>query len=153
MKSKLKNILLLVLIVLIAGCASDKIAKNKIVGSWYFVSYTDNPYSKSNLQGLEKDIKDSPAGSISNFNYIFKADHTYEYKIYGRLTNKGTYSINPDNVITLVDKIESKKESLTLKYLDDEFLQVAGKGGETERVAVYYRTNYKFPPVKTVEAK
>jgi hypothetical protein len=88
MKANLKNIVLFTSIIILVSC-SAKIDKNKIIGSWYFVGYDIKLYSKSNLEDVEKNFKISPKHTISNFNYIFKGDNTYEYTIDDRLINKG----------------------------------------------------------------
>jgi hypothetical protein len=149
MKSTLKNVLIFTSIILFVSCSSNKIDKSKIVGSWYFVGYTDESYSKPQLDEVEKNFKVSPKETISNFKYIFKKDHTYEYIIYDRLINKGNYSIDHDNRLILLDKMESKRDTLTVEYLDAQFLQVKGRRGE--RMSVYYKTVYKFPPIRTIE--
>ncbi|MCJ8155706.1 hypothetical protein MKJ01_18280 [Chryseobacterium sp. SSA4.19] len=148
MKTELR-ILIFTFLIIFLGCSNTQTDKNKIVGSWYFVEYGDKPFQRSLLDEVEKDIRTSPAERLRNFIYIFKADNTYQYKVYGRLVSKGTYSINKDNVVKLLDKIESKTETLTVKYLDDKFLQVSGVGGETDRISIYYKTDYKFPAVQT----
>jgi hypothetical protein len=149
MKTDIKSLLIFTFLILSIGCSYTKIDKNKITGSWYFVEYTEEPYSKAELDEVDKDFKTSPSEVVKNFNYIFKADNTYEYKVYDRLANKGTYTINQDNVIRLNNKTESTIENLTVEYLDDKFLQVKGVGGETDRISIYYKTDYKFPPVRT----
>jgi hypothetical protein len=148
MKAELR-ILIFTFLILFLGCSYTKNDKNKIIGSWYFIEYSDQPFQKAVLDEVRKDIRTSPAERLRNFIYIFKADNTYEYKVYDRLVRKGTYSINKDNVVTLFNKIESKTETLAVKYLDDKFLQVSGVGGETDRISIYYKTDYKFPAVQT----
>jgi len=148
MKAELR-ILIFTFLSIFLGCSNNKTDKNKIVGSWYFVEYSDKPFQKALLDYVDKDIRTSPAERLRNFIYIFKADNTYEYKVYGRLVSKGTYSISKDNLVKLLDKIESKTETLTIKYLDDKFLQVSGVSGETDKISIYYKTDYKFPTVQT----
>lgn len=149
MKTKLKSILILTSLIVSVICSFTKIDKKQLVGSWYFVEYSDRPYSKAELDEVDKEFKASPAEVVKNFNFIFKADNTYEYKVYDRLANKGTYSVNQDNVVRLNNKTESKMETLTVEYVDDQFLQVRGVGGETDRISIYYKTDYKLPPVRT----
>lgn len=149
MKTKLKGKLILTSLIVSVSCSFTKIDKKQIIGSWYFVEYADASYSKAQLDEITKDFKASPAEVVKNFNFIFKADNTYEYKVYDRLANKGTYSVNQDNVVRLNNKTESKTETLTVEYVDDQFLQVKGVGGETDRISIYYKTDYKFPPVRT----
>lgn len=153
MKTKLKRMLIITSLMLSVSCSSTKIDKKQIVGSWYFVEYAEEPFSKTELDEVDKDFTTSPADVVKNFNYIFKGDNTYEYKVYDRVANKGTYSINQNNVVTLFDKVESKTETLTVEYLDDKFLQVKGVGGETDRTSMYYKADYKFPPVRTEEMR
>ena len=148
MKLKLKKLLLFISVILFVNCSSNKIDKSKIIGSWYFVRYTDKSFSKSELYEFEEEFGNRPEGWINNFNYTFKADNTYEYKIYGALTNKGTYSINPDNVMILLDKMESKKDTLKVEFLDDKFLQVKKSSNGTERLSIYFKTDYKFPEIE-----
>lgn len=150
MKTTLQSILIFTSLILSVGWSSTGINKNQIVGSWYFVEYAEAAYSKAKLDEVAKDFKTSPAEMVKNFRFIFKRDNTYEYMVYDRLANKGTYSINQDNVVILHDKVESKTETLTIEYLDDKFLQVRGVGGETDRISIYYKTDYKFPPVQTI---
>ncbi|MDQ6472775.1 DUF5004 domain-containing protein [Flavobacterium sp. LHD-80] len=144
----IKNLLLFTLLILVVSCSSNKIDKSKIVGSWYFVSYTDKSFSKSELYDFEEEFGNRPESWISNFNYTFKADNTYEYKIYGVLTNKGIYSINHNNLIILLDKMKSKKDTMKVEFLDDKFLQVNKSNNGTERLSIYFKTNYKFPEIE-----
>jgi hypothetical protein len=127
---------------------STTIDKSKIVGSWYFVDYTDKPYSKTELEKFEKEIKSSPEGWIKHFNYNFNKNNMYEYKIYNSLTSKGTYSTNQEDLIFLFDRIKSKNDTMKLEYLDDKFLQVKNSSSGTERIAIFYKTQYKFPEVE-----
>jgi hypothetical protein len=147
MKSKLKNLLLSTSLILFMSC-STTIDKSKIVGSWYFVDYTDKPYSKTELEKFEKEIKSSPEGWIKHFNYNFNKNNMYEYKIYNSLTSKGTYSTNQEDLIFLFDRIKSKNDTMKLEYLDDKFLQVKNSSSGTERIAIFYKTQYKFPEVE-----
>jgi hypothetical protein len=147
MKSKLKNLLLSTSLILFMSC-STTIDKSKIVGSWYFVDYTDKPYSKTELEKFEKEIKSSPEGWIKHFNYNFNKNNTYEYKIYNSLTSKGTFSTNQEDLIFLFDRIKSKNDTMKLEYLDDKFLQVKNSSSGTERTAIFYKTQYKFPEVE-----
>ena len=147
MKSKLKNLLLSTSLILFMSC-STTIDKSKIVGSWYFVDYTDKPYSKTELEKFEKEIKSSPEGWIKHFNYNFNKNNMYEYKIYNSLTSKGTFSTNQEDLIFLFDRIKSKNDTMKLEYLDDKFLQVKNSSSGTERIAIFYKTQYKFPEVE-----
>ncbi|MFH7019144.1 hypothetical protein [Flavobacterium sp. FlaQc-47] len=144
----LKNLLLFTSLILFLSCSPNKIDKSKIIGSWYFVTYTNKSFSKSELYDFEKEFGNRPEGWITNFNYTFKEDNTYEYKIYDVLTNKGIYSINLDNGIILFDKIKSKKDTLKVEFLDDKFLQVKKSNNKTERISMYYKTDYKFPEIE-----
>lgn len=147
MKSKLKNLLLSTSLILFMSC-STAIDKSKIVGSWYFVDYADKPYSKIELEKFEKEIKSSPESWIKHFNYNFNKNNAYEYKIYNSLTSKGTYSTNQEDFIFLFDRIKSKKDTMKVEYLDDKFLQVKKSSSGSERIAIYYKTEYKFPEVE-----
>lgn len=147
MKSKLKNWLFSSALILLMGCSAT-IDKNKIVGSWYFVDYTDIPYTKTELEKFEKEINSSPEGWIKHFNYKFDKNNTYEYKIYNALTNKGTYSTNQEDLIFLFNKIQSKNDTVKVEYLDDKFLQVKISSSGTKRIALYYKTEYNFPEVE-----
>jgi hypothetical protein len=144
----IKKLLFFTPLILFVSCSSNKIDKDKIIGSWYFVRYTDKSFSKSELYEFEEKFGNPPEGWINNFNYTFKADNTYEYKIYGVLTNKGIYSIYQDSLIILDDKMESKKDTLKIEFLDDKFLQVSKSNYETERLSIYFKTDYKFPEIK-----
>ena len=152
MKSKLKYLLLSATLILFMSC-STTIDKSKIVGSWYFIDYIDNPYTKTELEKFEKEINSSPKGWIKHFNYKFDKNNTYEYKIYNALTNKGTYSTNQDDLIFLFDKIKSKNDTMKVEYLDDKFLQVKIRSSGTERIAIYYKTEYSFPEVEVSISK
>ena len=153
MKSKLKNLLLTAILISFMSC-STTIDKSKILGSWYFVDYTDEPYTKTELEKFENEIKNSPEGWIKHFNYKFDKNNTYEYKIYNALTKKGTYSTNnKQDLIFLFDKIQSKNDTMKIEYLDDKFLQVKISSSETERIAIYYNTEYKFPKVEVSISK
>jgi len=145
MKKQLINLLFTSLILLLS--CSPKIDKSKIAGSWYFVDYADKPYSKTELNNFDEDIKSSPKGWIKSFNYIFEKDSSYEYIIYNALIHKGTYSVNKNDYIILRDTIESKNDTLKIKYLDDKFLQVIHN--DNERVFIYYKTN-KLPKVEVI---
>ncbi len=145
MTFKAKSLILLLL--LFINC-SFTVDTKEIVGSWYFVDYADKPYSKKELLELEKEIKNSPESWLKNFNYRFTNHKTYEYKIYGELTNKGIYAIKQDDLILLFDKIKSKKDTFKLEYLDDKFLQM--KNRRNKRTSIYYKSEYKFPKVEVI---
>lgn len=146
----MKNLLFFAVLLLFANCSSHKIDLNKITGSWYFVEYADKPYSKSELKDYsDAEIQQSPTGKIKNFHYIFNGDGTYEYIIYNNLIDKGKYTINHQDNLIVLHKTAPEKDTLKVKYLDNKYLQVINNE-TTDRIYIYYKTNYKFPAVEEI---